>query len=71
MHGFSKKAESHSHAVSIGVISYNLCTPHWTPTERAKGQPTTPAMAVGRERRVSTMRAGADRMDDHCAILTA
>ena len=29
---FSKKAENHAHAVSLGFLSYNFCMPHVTLT---------------------------------------
>lgn len=61
---FSKKAENHAHAVSIEFMSYNFCTPHGTLTKRAKEQPTTPAMAAGRDDRVWSMLDVAERMDE-------
>ena len=61
---FSKKAGNHARAVSIGFMSYNFSTPHGTLTERAKGQRTTPAMAVGLEDRPWTMLHVTRRMDE-------
>ena len=60
---FRKKAENHAHAVSIEFMSYNFCTLHGTLTTRAKGLPTTPAMAAGLDDRVS-MPDVAERMDE-------
>ena len=61
---FSRKAGNHARAVSIGFMSYNFSTPHGTPTERAKGQRTTPAMAAGLEDRPWTMPDVTGRMDE-------
>ena len=61
---FSRKAGNHARAASIGFMSYNFSTPHGTPTERAKGQRTTPAMAAGLEDRPWTMPDVTGRMDE-------
>jgi IS1 family transposase len=44
---FSKKAENHSHAVSLYFMFYNFCRVHQTLTKERKGVHTTPAMAAG------------------------
>lgn len=44
--GFSKKAENHSHAVSLYFMHYNFCRRRATLTKAAKGVKTTPAMAA-------------------------
>lgn len=44
---FSKKAENHTHAVSLLFRHDNFCTPHTTFAKAAGGTETTPAMAGG------------------------
>lgn len=44
---FSKKAENHTHAVSLYFMFYNFCRAHMTLTKAAEGIKTTPAMAAG------------------------
>ena len=49
--GFSRKAENHTHAVSLTFMAYNFCTPHGTLTKARGGLKTTPAMAAGLRKR--------------------
>ena len=65
---FSKKAENHAHAVSLGFMAYNFCTPHTILTQKAKGKKTTPAMAAGLEDHPWTMLDVAERMDSDLEI---
>lgn len=59
---FSKKAENHSHAVSLHFMHYNYCRPHMTLTKAAKGIKTTPAMAAGLTDRVWTVETILEKM---------
>ena len=68
---FSKKAENHAHAVSLGFLSYNFCMPHMTLTERNHGQRTTPAMEAGLEDQPWTMLDVAERMDPARELVTS
>ena len=61
--GYSKVRTNHHHAVALHALVSNFCTPHGTLTRRAKGQRTTPAMAVGLENRPWTLLDVTRRMD--------
>jgi len=61
--GFSKKAENHTHAVSLHFMYYNYCRPHLTLTRAAEGTKTTPAMACGLTDHVWTVEEMLGLMD--------
>src|SRR6266576_1191379 len=53
---FSKKVESHKHAVALHFMHYNFCRAHTTLTKtHPRHYPTTPAMAAGITDRVWTV----------------
>ena len=68
--GFSRKAANHVHAVDLNFMASNFVMPHRTLTER-RGEPTTPAMAAGLERRVWSMLDVTRRMDETALIAAA
>jgi IS1 family transposase len=54
--GFSKKIENHAHAVSLHFMHYNFCRKHQT-------LGTTPAVAAGIERHLSSLTQLAELLD--------
>ncbi len=53
--GFSKKAESHLHALALHFLLAQFCRPHMTLTKARRGIQTSPAMAAGPTDRVWTV----------------
>lgn len=60
---FSKKPESHAHAVSLYFMFYNYRRPHQTLTKAAKAITTTHAMAAGIADPVWTVEEILSKMD--------
>ena len=60
--GFSRKAQSHAHAVAVNFMAINFMMHHGALTEWY-GKVTTLAMAAGLERRIWSMPEVAERMD--------
>lgn len=59
---FSRKAENHTHAVSLFFMFYNFCRPHATLTKAAEGIKTTPAIAAGIADHVWTVEEIVEKM---------
>jgi hypothetical protein len=51
---FSKRVETHEHAVALHFMHYNFCRAHETLTKVA-GKKTTPAMAAGKADHIWTL----------------
>jgi hypothetical protein len=66
--GFSKKAENHTHAVSLHFMFYNFVRPHMTLTKAAKAKKTTPVMACGLTDHVWTIEEVLGLMDPKIKI---
>lgn len=64
--GFSKKAENHSHSVSLHFLYYNFVRPHKT-----LGLKTTPAMAAGLTTRPVTVEEIAGWLDPRTLLQSA